>query len=147
MELTTPSSNYEGSPQPSASLPITFDRRFVVVRYHIGHSQLVLRSTPHSTPDYIEVTFEAVAGMKLVPHYEPLTIDIAEPALNEEMAKFCGLREPSNTGYRCYKLESERGDGLVMCAGYRIFLHPREAEGGAPTVRHQNSQLILKSEY
>ncbi|MEG8178742.1 hypothetical protein GZH49_09350 [Nocardia terpenica] len=145
MKPKTHSSTDEGMPHQSADLPVSFDRRFILLRYTIGHSRLVLRSVPHSTPDYIEVTFEGVAGMKVVTYYEPLTIDVADSMQSEEMVQFCGLREPPRTVYRCYALKSDRGDGLVMSFGYHVWLHPREAESGQLTTEHQDSRLILRS--
>ncbi|MGW1917774.1 hypothetical protein ACWCQS_45825 [Streptomyces sp. NPDC002076] len=137
----------EETPQPSsASLPISFDRKFRPWRYSISHSELTLRSVePASGPDFIEVTFYGVLGMKLKTVYRPLTIGMADPAQFEEMLKFSGIGESHSQRVHCLALRSDSGDGLVACLSYTIWSHPRHSVHEAPGAPHEGSVLILGS--
>ena len=133
-------------PQPTSGLPLAFDRKFRPWRYSVSHSELKLRSVdPASVREFIEVTFYGVIGMKLKTVYQPLTINIAEPAQVEEMLKFSGVRESHASRARCLALKSDNGDGLVACLSYSIWSHPRELENDVPGVPHRDSVLILRT--
>ncbi|MEU7432824.1 hypothetical protein AB0B07_18670 [Streptomyces sioyaensis] len=135
----------EEGQQSTATLPISFDRKFRPWRYAIGHSELKLRSIDSGTEcDFIEVTFYGVVGMRLKTVYRPLTIALAEPAETDEMLKFSEVRESQSSRVHCLALKSESGDGLVACLSYSIWSHPRETDEESSDVPHRESALILR---
>ncbi|MGW7251882.1 hypothetical protein [Streptomyces decoyicus] len=142
--MPTPSPT-EGGQQPTATLPISFDRKFRPWRYSIGHSELKLRSIDSDAEcDFIEVTFYGVVGMRLKTVYRPLSIALAEPAEAEEMLRFSEVRESQSSRVHCLALKSDSGDGLVVCLSYSIWSHPRETDEERPGVPHRESVLILR---
>lgn len=144
MPLPTHSIPEEGA-QPTASLPLSFDRKFRPWRYSVSHSELTLRSVdPDSARDVVEVTFYGVVGMKLKTVYQSLTIAIAGPAQIDEMLKFSEVRESHSSRVRCLALKSDGGDGLVVCLSYSIWLHPRDLDYDASGVPQRDSVLILR---
>src|SRR6266568_2521225 len=104
------------------NLPISFDRKFRPWRYLISHSVLKLRSIDYdSAPDFIEVTFIDVLGVKLKAEYHPLIIGIAPSAEVDEILKFSGVQEsPHRDKVRCLILAADTGDGFVACTNYVI---------------------------
>ncbi|MFD9210343.1 hypothetical protein ACFVZM_29180 [Streptomyces sioyaensis] len=131
--------------QPTATLPISFDRKFRPWRYSIGHSELKLRSIDSDAAhDFIEVTFYGVVGMRLKTVYRPLSITLAEPAETDEMLKFSEVRESQASRVRCLALKSDSGNGLVACLSYSIWSHPREKDGESSGLPHPESVLILR---
>ncbi len=142
--MPTPSPT-EGGQQPTATLPISFDRKFRPWRYSIGHSELKLRSVgSEAERDFIEVTFYGVVGMRLKTVYRPLSIALAGPADTEEMLKFSEVRESQTSRVHCLALKSDSGDGLVACLSYSIWSHPRETVEEGAEVPHRDSVLILR---
>lgn len=135
----------ESQPTPTASLPISFDRKFRPWRYSVSHSELKLRSVdPASVGEFIEVTFYGVVGMKLKTVYQSLTIAIAEPVQVEEMLKFADVRESHSSRVRCLALKSDSGDGLVACLSYSIWSHPSDSDKDVSGVPHRDPVLILR---
>lgn len=135
----------EGGAQPTASLPLSFDRKFRPWRYSIGHSELRLRSIDSdAVHDFIEVTFYGVVGLRLKTVYRPLSIAHAEPAETDAMLKFAEVRASQSSRVRCLALKSDSGDGLVACLSYSIWSHPRETEDERSGDLHRESVLILR---
>ncbi|WP_373304351.1 hypothetical protein [Streptomyces anandii] len=136
------------APQPSsAGLPIFFDRKFRPWRYSISHSELKLRSVEPASgsPEFIEVTFYGVIGMKLKTVYRPLTISHADPARAEEILRFSDVKESHSRHVHCLALRSDSGDGFVACLSYTIWSHKGDSDHAPSDTPREGSVLILRS--
>ena len=98
-------------------------------RYGVGHSQLLLRSTPEGTESTcLDLHFEGVAAVQLGIRYVAPRL---RPADRHERATLKALAQtgagPRRVGIA---IESETGSGLVLCSKVSVLRGGADAFGG-----------------
>ena len=131
MSLITPS----GEPE----LLFTSERTFKVWRYGVGHSQLVIRSTPVSAEDEcMDLRFEGVAAMKLAVKYETITICSASENATSDLQDFARVEKKWRTSYVALELRTLGAPGYVLCRSVRVLIG-----GTEPAVVSEELQRLI----
>ncbi|MDX3129177.1 hypothetical protein PV367_05015 [Streptomyces europaeiscabiei] len=108
-------------PGREGTLPLHFERPFLLWSYEVSHRRLVLRARPGDGLDgTVEIEFVDVLGMKLKSQYPELLICPAPDTATTGIDEFVDIPDRHRSRYTTLLVSDGSDDGFVVCGSLRV---------------------------